>query len=163
MPETKLRAMRAADVLQVVNCEAAGLSRGGWGQYAHAPGDLEYFLRQQVKNLQRLTVAVDCHNIVRGYLHADCGTLRNEARLKRLVVHGDWWKLGVGRQLLESFLVQCRDADVDCVCEVPFGMLPRAANFLKKFSFRGTSTYSVADDDYCTMRWTPKVAQKVGV
>jgi ribosomal protein S18 acetylase RimI-like enzyme len=155
MPETKLRAMRHRDVWQVVNCDQTGLLKGGGLAHASSAGDIEWALRQQY---QRLTVAVDCHNIPRGYMHADCGTKRNVARIKRLVVHGDWWSLGVGRQLMESFQVQCRDAQVDIVCDVPFDMLPAAALFLKKFGFRGTSYYSVNEVEYAAMQWSAVVA-----
>jgi ribosomal protein S18 acetylase RimI-like enzyme len=148
--ETKLRAMRHRDVWKAIDCEASSLERANGLQYAASASDIEYYLRQQY---HRLTVAVDCHNIVRGYMHVDCGTGRNFARVKRIITHANWWRMGIARQLLSGLLRQCKDAQVDCICEVPATMLPDAANFLKRFSFKGTGLYSLDGDEYITMQW----------
>lgn len=150
--ETKLRAMRHRDVLHVVTCDNTGLVKAKGGSLQSEASDIEYYLRQQ---FHMMTVAADCHGIPRGYLHAFCGTNKNFAELRRLVVHADWWNMGIGEQLLSSFVIQCRDADMDIHCDVPFAMLPASANYLKRFGFRGTGLHSFDDEQYAAMAWTP--------
>lgn len=152
--ETKLRPMRHRDVWHVVNCDSSGLEKAGGGSFVSTAKDIEFYLRQQ---FHMLAVASDCHDTPRGYMHADCGTKSNFAILRRLVVHADWWRMGIGGQLMNGLLIQCRNAQVDIHCDVPFAMLPESANFLKHHGFHGTGLYSFNDDDYARMHWSSTV------
>jgi N-acetylglutamate synthase-like GNAT family acetyltransferase len=159
MPETKLRAMRHMDAWQVCECDATALLKGGGPRLAWTLEDAEHTLRQPRR---RNTVAVDCHNRVRGYTVLDTGTARNSTEVMRLVVHADWWGLGVGTQLIQSILIQARDAEIIVVCRVPFCLMPSGAEFLKHHGFVGARfcRESEGREECARMEWTVESAAK---
>jgi GNAT superfamily N-acetyltransferase len=96
--------------------------------------DVEFCLRQPFRHN---VVAVDCHQSVRGWLSWEQAA--GVCIIKHLTVHPDWWRMAIGRQLLEQLLIQGHGDGVQVVVEVPYCLLPGAANFFKAMHFEATS------------------------
>jgi ribosomal protein S18 acetylase RimI-like enzyme len=111
------------------------------------------------ENEEGVLVAVDGEGTVRGFIHMRWGELEtkafvreNEAGLKAIHVHPDWWNQGVGTALLDRGLELLPDLIETVRLEMFAGNdIGRRFYEAKGFKRTGTGTYEIEGESYPTI------------